>query len=427
VRAFGYVRLSKLDEKSTSPRRQREVIERLCSERGWELVKVYEDLDVSGYAKNGKRPGLDRMLSRLDEVDAIVFWKLDRLARGVAKFYGILQQAEAANVALVSTAEPFDTSSPMGRAMVGITAIFAELESDVISERSRAMHRHLREQGRWVGRVPFGWRLEDGKLVGEPKGQAVLREAAERYIAGESLRLIAADIGWHHVNLARALRTDRVLDALPRLLAGRLAREMAERGREGTRAKRSLLGGIARCAVCGEGMTVAGSRRWTDGRQEYTPRGSYVCRKQGHVSISRSWLDEYVAGQVIASIDAGELVRRIERRGRKRSGPESSELEARLELLERDHYERGIIPRDRYLRRREGILRRLKEARDAEEDAGIELPVALARDLSNTWERLSVFERRRILSAVLERVDVKRAKGHGKIDPARVRLVWRAA
>src|SRR5207249_5767864 len=144
MRAFGYVRISKLDERTTSPARQREAIKRLCEARGWELVKVYEDLDVSGYQKSAKRPGLDRMLARLDETDAIVFWKLDRLARGVQKFYEILKRCEAANVAVVSTAEPFDTSSPMGRAMVGITAIFAELESDIISERAKSMHAHLR-------------------------------------------------------------------------------------------------------------------------------------------------------------------------------------------------------------------------------------------------------------------------------------------
>ena len=70
MRAFGYVRISKLDERTTSPARQREAIKRLCEARGWELVKVYEDLDVSGYQKSAKRPGLDRMLSRLDETDA---------------------------------------------------------------------------------------------------------------------------------------------------------------------------------------------------------------------------------------------------------------------------------------------------------------------------------------------------------------------
>ncbi|HEX6208145.1 MAG TPA: recombinase family protein, partial [Actinomycetota bacterium] len=100
MQAFGYVRISKLDERTTSPARQRQEIERLCASRGWELSKTFEDLDVSGY--NGKRrPGLERMLSRMDEVDAIVFWKLDRLARGVSKFYEILQRAEASNVALV--------------------------------------------------------------------------------------------------------------------------------------------------------------------------------------------------------------------------------------------------------------------------------------------------------------------------------------
>jgi site-specific DNA recombinase len=304
----------------------------------------------------------------------------------------------------------------MGRAMVGITAIFAELESDVISERSKAMHQHLKEQGRWVGRVPFGWRLEDGRLLPNDDEQAVLAGAARRYVSGESMRSIAPDVGISHPNLSRMLRSDRVIDALPPALSGALVRNLAQRGREGTRAKRTLLGGIARCGIWGRNRRQNG-----DGSQ-----GSYACREQGHVSISRGFLDRHATEAILDAIDTGRLVKRIEKRARRGDHRGASqEIEARLELLERDHYERGMIARESYLRRREGLLRRLKEAREAAEDAGIDLPRELARDLGKTWPRLTVHERRRIIAAVLQRVEVSKAEGHGKINPGRVRLVWR--
>lgn len=422
MKAAGYVRISKLDDRTTSPARQRHQIQRLCEARGWELVKVFEDLDVSGYAKNGKRPGLDQMLDRLDEVDAIVFWKTDRLARGVIKFNDIVQRCESANVALVSTAEPFDMSSPMGRAMVQITAVFAELESGIISERAKSMHAHLKEQGLWVGRVPFGFRLEEGKLVKEPESFAVLEDVARRYVAGESMRAVATDVGIAHPNLARMLRTDRVIDALPAPLAGALVASLAERGREGTRAKQSLLGGIARCGVCGAGMTIVGRRMGNGSR---TPWSAYACREAGHVSVSRPWLDDHVACEVLAAVDTGELIRRLERRRRPRRTLASSELEARLELLDRDFYERAMMSREAFLRRREGILSRLAKARDAEQDVGIDLPRELAARLSELWPELSLHGRRRIVSAVLERIDVEKAASHGRVDPERVSLTWR--
>jgi len=421
MRAFGYVRLSKWDEVTTSPQRQREAIKAACQARGWDLLRLFEDIDVSAYNGN-HRPGLEKMLGRLGEADAIVFMRLDRLARSVTDFARIRETCERARVELVSTDQQIDTSSAMGRAMQGIVATFAELESATIAERARKMHAYKRERGEWVGRVPYGWRLEDGKLIPEPEQQAMLTEVARRYVAGESLRAIAADVGMHHPNLARMLRTDRVIDALPPAVAGALVRTLAERGREGRRAKRSLLGGIARCGVCGAGMTVVAQR---NGNGTRTAWGAYACRERGHVTISRPWLDQHVSEQVLGAIDTGELLKRLDKRKRPRKTLASSEVEARLELLERDFYERGLIARESFLRRREGLLKRLKEARDTEEDAGIDLPRELAANLSDRWPDLSLHGRRRIISAVLERVDVAKATGHGRIDPGRVTLVWR--
>jgi len=419
-KAFGYVRLSKMDEGTTSPQRQRQAVAKWCKDHGAELVEVFEDLDLSAYAKGVRRPGLERMLGRLGEIDTVVTWKLDRLARSVSGFSKLMDTFDAANVKFATTDGVVDMTTASGRALVGVTAVFAELEASTTSERARQMHAYKRERGEWVGRVPYGFRRNGKGIEVFPEEFDQLTEAARRYVAGESLRQIAADLGMHHPNLAQRLRSDRVLEALPSEVAGPLVSAMAERGRTGTRAKRSLLGGIAQCEVCGAGLTVVATR--TRNGSQWS---AYSCNERKHVSISRPWLDAYVTNQVIAAIDTGEIVKRLKARRKRSPALASAELEARLELLETDFYERGMMPRDRYLQRREGLLRRLQEARGAEADVGIDLPRELAEHLGERFESFTLPNRRRIIAAVVERIDVQRATSHGPIDPKRVSVIWR--
>jgi site-specific DNA recombinase len=361
------------------------------------------------------------MLSRLDEVDVIVTWRLDRLVRSVSGFAKLVDQLEDNGVLLATTDGAVDMTTASGRAFAQMRSVFAELEAGTTSERARQMHAYKRERGEWVGRTPFGFRMNGGKTIEpDPETFPILEDAARRYVAGESLRSIAADVGILHANLAKRLRSDHTLEALPPALSAALSKTLAERGRSGTRAMASLLGGIARCGVCGAGLSVVG-QSVRDGR---SPRGAYGCREARHVNVSRPWLDEHVSAAVIDAIDTGALLRRLAKRRRPRAQA-SAEIEARLELLEVDHYERGMVARDNYLRRREALLRRLGEAREAEQDAGVDLPRELALHLRERWQDLTTGERRRIVSAVLERVEVARASGHGRIDPDRIRLVWR--
>ena len=379
---------------------------------------MFEDLDLSAYSKTARRPGFERMLGRLAEVDMIVTWRLDRLARSVSGFAKLVDAVDAAGVKLVTTDGQIDMTSAGGRAMVQMTAVFAELEAGTTSERARQMHAYKRDQGEWVGRVPFGWRWNGKAIEKDPRTFPVLEEAARRYVAGESLRAIALDVGMYHPNLSRMLRSDRVIDALPSALAGRLVEELSDRGRTGRRAQASLLGGIARCGVCDGPMTVVATRS----KSRTKPWSAYACRERNHVTISRPWLDEHVSRAVLEAIDAGQLLRRLEKRTRPRNVRVASELEARLELLERDHYERGIVARDSYLRRREGILKRLESASAVEADAGIDLPRELAMNLSTRWANLPTLGRRRIVGAVLKTIEVAKveARGHGPVDSRRV-------
>jgi hypothetical protein len=212
-------------------------------------------------------------------------------------------------------------------------------EPGTTSERARQMHAYKRERGGWVGQVPFGFRRVGKVIEVDPETFPGILEAARRYTGGESLRSISADLGMHHPNLARTLRSDRVAEALPPTVAARLVEALAQRGRSGTRAKASLLGGVARCGTCGAGMTIVATRG-ADGPRSWA---AYGCRERKHVTISKPWLDDHVTEKVISAIDTGRLIERIEKRQRRRPATRSvSELEARLELLERDFYERGL-------------------------------------------------------------------------------------
>jgi DNA invertase Pin-like site-specific DNA recombinase len=410
-----------MDDTSTSPRRQREAIAKWCADRDVELVETFEDLDLSAFRKGVRRPGYERMLGRLGEVDLVVTWRLDRLARSVSGFSKLLDALEAADVKVATTDGQVDMTTAAGRAMVQMTAVFAELEAGTTSERVRGWHAHKRDMGEWVGRVPIGFRRNGKGLEVDPHQFPRLEAAARRYVSGESLRAIAADVGMQHPNLARTFRSDRFIEALPGTLGTALVGQLAERGRTGGRAQRSLLGGIAKCGVCGAGMTVVADRRHREGRKDWS---AYACR-QGHVSISRPWLDDHVSSAVLDAIDTKKLLKQLDKQKRPKNVRATAELEARLELLERDHYERGIIARDSYLRRREGLLRRLQDARNAEQDAGVDLPRELAEHLAERWVDFTVGERRRVIAACIESITVAKAPDRRGPRPGRVSINWR--
>jgi DNA invertase Pin-like site-specific DNA recombinase len=420
MRAFGYVRLSKDREGTTSPQRQRQAIDKLCAERGWELVETFEDIDVSAF--NGKhRPGYTRMMSRLAEADVLVFWKLDRLTRSTVEAGHVASACKAAGVNLVATDMDIDTSTAGGEFIYDVLAAAAKMESGRISERSKSMHGYKRERGEWVGRPPFGWEVVGRHLERNEEQQAILRDVARRYIDGESLNSIGKSHGMLATVLARILYSDRVQEALPDDLSGPLAEAIvARRYHQTGPARQTLLGGIATCGMCGGRMAMSSSRGNRKQGRWYTLR----CRETGHVTIAGPWLENYVTEQVLEAIDSDRLQEAIKRRRKTGKTRKASEIEARLELLDTQYVE-GKVSKARFDRMNGALLEQLKAAHETERQRGIDLPAELARNLSARWPDLSIEGRRRIIGAVLERIEVAKAKGHGPVDPSRVTLVWR--
>jgi putative DNA-invertase from lambdoid prophage Rac len=92
--------------------------------------------------------------ARRREVDVVLVWRLDRWGRSVADLVSTLQELQHLGVGFVSLTEALDLTTPAGRAMAGLLAVFAEFERDILRERVRAGLAHARQQGKQLGRPP---------------------------------------------------------------------------------------------------------------------------------------------------------------------------------------------------------------------------------------------------------------------------------
>lgn len=122
--------------------------------------KVYTDSGYSG--KNTDRPAFAQMMSDIESglISKVVVYKLDRISRSILDFSGMMEKFEKYGVEFVSTTEKFDTSSPMGRAMLNICIVFAQLERETIQKRVSDAYLSRSLKSIYMGgRVPFGFRL----------------------------------------------------------------------------------------------------------------------------------------------------------------------------------------------------------------------------------------------------------------------------
>ena len=171
-RAAIYLRVSSLDQ---HPETQRYDLEQMASQRGFEIVHEYVDR-ISG--AKARRPGLDELMrdARRGQFDIVLVWASDRIARSVKHFLEILDELSHLNVEFASFREQIDTGGPLGRAVVTIIGVVAELERNLIIERVRAGMRRAKLEGRHIGRQPL-----------ELDREAILRDRQQ----GLSLRQIA--------------------------------------------------------------------------------------------------------------------------------------------------------------------------------------------------------------------------------------------
>lgn len=122
---------------------------------------IYEDEGFSG--KNTNRPEFQRMINDIknNKINILICYRLDRISRNVSDFSTTLELLQKYNVSFISIKERFDTSTPLGRAMIYISSVFAQLERETIAERIRDNMIQLAKSGRWLGgNIPYGFNTE---------------------------------------------------------------------------------------------------------------------------------------------------------------------------------------------------------------------------------------------------------------------------
>ncbi|MBO3446389.1 recombinase family protein [Clostridium sp. CCUG 7971] len=117
-------------------------------------IKIYEDEGFSGGSTN--RPKFQEMMNsaKLKEFDMMLCYRLDRVSRNIGDFANLIDDLQKHNISFVSIKEQFDTSTPMGRAMMYISSVFAQLERETIAERVKDNMLELAKSGRWLGGMP---------------------------------------------------------------------------------------------------------------------------------------------------------------------------------------------------------------------------------------------------------------------------------
>lgn len=183
------------EDKVSLPEQER--MAKACIEsKGWRYVRTYEDNGYTG--RNTNRPGLQKMMEDIKSgnIDVVVIFKLDRLSRKQRDTLAIIEDVLLENnVDLVSLNETLDTTTPWGRAMIGVLSSFNQLESENIALRT-AMGRYAtaREGGYAGGKPPLGYNVVDGQLVIVPEEAEIVRLIFALRDEGKTLIGIAEEL-----------------------------------------------------------------------------------------------------------------------------------------------------------------------------------------------------------------------------------------
>lgn len=483
TRAAIYVRISQDREGAgLGVARQEEDCRALCERKGWTVADIYVDNDTSAYSGT-PRKAWERLIAdaKAGAIEAVACWHIDRLTRSPRELEDVIDLAEGLGLQLGTATGEVDLGTPTGKLVARMLGAAARHEAEHKAERQRREHKQRAEAGKFAGggHRPFGYTRV---YAGEPPNRKVLcdeineaeaevvRECADRVLAGESLSSICRDLRVRDIHttagnyfLPTTLR-DMLCSArisgrrehIPvdsyrgkaRPLVGEIVSETAvwpkiiepeqsdqiramltrpERLKGSpANGRKYLLSGILRCALCGAGMV---------GRpRSGVPR--YVCpnvpggKSCGRLATNTAKTDEHVTEMVLIALRSADLVRRLrEGDGHDQAlGRRLREIEERLEELAAAWAE-GDITRAEWKAAREPLVRQVERDRDALARAtrttALDGFAGSATEQIGRWEAMNVSQQRAVIASVVDRIEVGSADPRKRWDPDRFMIIWR--
>lgn len=449
--------------------RQQEDCLALASRLGFADPPVFIDNDVSAF-DGGRRPAYDTLVAQVQAgVTHIIVWHVDRLYRQPRELEDLIELVEHHPVRIESVqGGGFDLNTSEGRLMARQLVAIAAYESGHKSDRVKRANQRLAELGRWHGPARYGYG-PGGVLI--PEQAAVIRQMADRFLAGDSIRSITAWLNrcgipplragtgtsglWHPYTVRSVLASARISgqrayapdtradpaggreilgpgDWAPIISPEETAQIRAiladPARRRITPARPSLLGGIARCGKCGAGLTIAGHAS-APGVAQAT---RYVCQKdpsrpeRGGLSISAPLLDEEVTARILHRLsrprgasDAasiGALLSQI------------MDINARIEQLEADLAAGLITGGSRRAGRRaaEDVLHAAhRQLAATSGNAALRTaPIGDPGALRTWWDSLDVVDRRAVVTTLIQKLVIAPGRPGRGFDPARIRITY---
>ncbi len=270
-------------EEGYSIEAQTEMLKGYCQSKEIKNYSFYIDGGFSG--SNIERPQMQRLIDDIKrgEISCVVVYKLDRLSRSQKDTLYLIEDVLIPNkTSFVSLRENMDTSTPIGRAMLGIMSAFAQLERETIKERTGLGMKERVKSGLWPGggRTPFGYDYDREKGILVPNDDAeTVRQIYSLYLQGYSTLKIAKLTGLKYERLAiQILKRKTNIGCIvyngveykgchEPLVSEDVfysaQAEMKRRHKKQTRTSKSLLAGLIICGVCGAKMRY---QKWSGGK-----------------------------------------------------------------------------------------------------------------------------------------------------------------
>ena len=177
IKAIGYIRVSTDEQvkEGISLENQEQKIRNYCKLKDFEILEIIQDAGIS--AKNLRRTGARKVIEMAQEkmIDAVIVYKLDRMFRSTVDALGTTRLFDKWNVSFHSIEETIDTKSAMGKFFFTLTGALAEMEREIIGERTRDVLQRKKANGEVYGHVPFGFKKFKGKLLSNDDEQKVVK------------------------------------------------------------------------------------------------------------------------------------------------------------------------------------------------------------------------------------------------------------
>jgi DNA invertase Pin-like site-specific DNA recombinase len=203
-RAVAYVRVSMTRQGMISPELQIGAISEHCKRRGYKIIEVLEDLDLSGRFWQNRQVDAAITMLENDLADVIVVWRWSRVARNRLDWAVAVDRVEGAGGRLESATEPFDVNTATGRFARGMLAEFAAFESDRMGDVWREVRARRARLGiPPTGQKQFGYTKVGDRYTIHRRRGPILADLYRRFIAGESFRSLAQWLNDRHYLTAR--------------------------------------------------------------------------------------------------------------------------------------------------------------------------------------------------------------------------------